>query len=112
MLYYAGLGVERGQPGRAIMRKILVVVAVVIAAAVVFAFRLILLALGSVIYLYFLPALVARDRCHPHRQSIQIVCGLSGWLILPWAIGLWVALKGPVKGSLLGKPVLIDSFND
>ena len=112
MLYYAGLASSAGQPGRAIMRKVLVIAAVVIVAAAVFAFRLILLALGSVIYLYFLPGLVARDRCHPRRQIIQIVCGAWGWLILPWGIGLWIALKGPVKRPVFGRPVLIDSFDD
>jgi Superinfection immunity protein len=113
MLYFAPAYCRaRLHPSKMNMRKFLVIAAVVIAAAAVFAFRLILVVIGSAVYLYLLPGLVARDRAHPRQQDIQIVCALSGWLIVPWVIGLWVALQGPVKAPLFGKPALTGSFDD
>lgn len=94
------------------LRKLSVIAAVVVAAAVVFAFRLILLAVGSILYLYLLPGLVARDRAHPHQQKLQTLCALSGWLILPWLIGFCIALTGPVKTPLFGKPALANHLHD
>lgn len=94
------------------MSKFLVIAAVMAGAAVAFASRLILLALGSALYLYLLPGLVARDRDHPSQQEIQLICALSGWLILPWLLGLCIALQGPVKAPIFGTPVVTDTFDD
>jgi hypothetical protein len=65
----------------------------ILAVAVVYLFRVCLLALGCVVYAYLLPGVLAQKKNCPKYQRIYWVCGLSGWLIIPW-IGalLWVLI--------------------
>jgi hypothetical protein len=88
-----------------IMRKIFSIAAVVLAGIVIFAFRLVLLALGSLLYVYLLPWVVAQKRGHPREREILLACVFTAWLVLPWAIALWIARKGGTE-SVLGAPVL------
>lgn len=39
-------------------------------------------------FLYLLPSLIAEDRHHPNKGSIQVVNVLLGWSILGWVLSL------------------------
>jgi hypothetical protein len=75
------------------MRKILLIPAILLAATVIFSFRLVLFGLGSILYIYLLPWVVAQQREHPRRKEILMVSAFTGWLILPWLGALWVASR-------------------
>lgn len=77
------------------MRKIILVPALVLAAIVIFSLRLVMLAVGSAIYVYLFPWVVADKRDHPRRNEILFVCAVSAWLVIPWIAALWVATKAP-----------------
>jgi len=95
------------------MRKFLVIGAVVLAATVVFAFRLVLLALGSALYLYLLPGIVAKNRCHPRRREIHLLNVFGGWLVLPWIVAFWMASRGAGAGVLFADaPLAAGGFDD
>jgi len=75
------------------MRKIILVPALVLATIVIFSFRLVLLAIGSAIYVYLFPWVLADKRDHPRRNEILFVCAVSAWLVIPWIVALWVAMR-------------------
>ena len=76
------------------MRKIFLIAAIALGAAVVFACRFVLLAVASVLYVYLLPGVVAQKRSHPRERDIFVATALTGWLIVPWVAALWYAAKG------------------
>jgi hypothetical protein len=82
------------------MRNLLLIVATVLVATVVFAFRLVQLLLGSMLYVYLLPGVIAQKRQHPRTQAIYLVSGLAGWLILPWLAAFAYARKEPNAQTL------------
>lgn len=95
------------------MRKILVIGTVLFAATAVFAFRLVLLALGSVLYLYLLPGITARNRRHPRQREIHRIGLFGGWLVLPWIVALWMATRGAAVDHLYVDSVLaVHGFED
>lgn len=82
------------------MRRTLSITAVVLIAIVVTAFRLVLLAIGSALYLYLLPGIIATKREHPRANQIYLVCALTGWLIVPWLTTLGFAYKSSAAASV------------
>lgn len=95
------------------MRNILLVAAIVLGAAVVFACRLVLLAVGSLLYVYLLPGVVAQKRQHPRRREIYIVSALAGWLVLPWIAALAYAARGEMHGMVCGDlPLVAGALDD
>jgi lysylphosphatidylglycerol synthetase-like protein (DUF2156 family) len=99
--------------GEANMRNILVIAAIVLGAILVTAFRLVLLMLGSVLYIYLLPGIVAQRRHHLRQQQIYIVTALAGWLVVPWVLALLYASMGE-QGAVLADdmPVVAGLLND
>lgn len=86
------------------MRKIVLISAICLATTVIFSFRLVLLALGSILYVYLFPWVVAQKYDHPRQNEILVVSALSAWLVLPWIAALWVArsnngMQAPVDVS-------------
>lgn len=72
--------------------KVLRMVAVLALVAVLYAVRLVLLAAWWVAYVYLLPAMIASRRDYPKAARIYWVCGLAGWLVLPWLVCLFFVL--------------------
>jgi hypothetical protein len=68
--------------------KVLRMVMVLALVAVLYAVRLVLLAMWWVAYAYLLPAVIATHRDYPKAGRIYWVCGLTGWLVLPWLASL------------------------
>lgn len=86
----------------AILRKIGLISAIVLAAAAVFAWRLLLFALGSVVYIYLLPWIVAKKHDNPRQREILLVSALGAWLIVPWFGALWVARRSRLPSMSVG----------
>jgi hypothetical protein len=64
-----------------------------LAVAIIYVFRICLLAVGCALYAYLFPGILAQKRGAPGYQRIYWVCGLSGWLLIPWiAALLWVLI--------------------
>ena len=89
------------------MRNLPLVAGIALGALVVFAFRLVLLALGSVVYLYLLPGIVARNRHHPRQGDLFKLSAFGGWLVLPWLVALVAALSGPATDALYADGALV-----
>lgn len=64
--------------------KVLRIAMVLVFVAALYVFRLALLALGCIVYVYLLPAVIASNRDYPRAGRIYWVCGLTGWLLIPW----------------------------
>lgn len=72
--------------------KILRVPIALISVILIYIFRTALLALGSVVYLYLLPGVLASYRGYPRTRSVYWICGLSGWTVVPWLACLILVL--------------------
>lgn len=48
-----------------------------------------------VVFVYFLPGIVAERRRHPSKVSIIVLNLLLGWLLIPWVVALVWSLNGP-----------------
>lgn len=83
------------------MRTLLIIAFVVLCAIMVTLFRVILCALGSVIYLYLLPGIIAAKRGHPRARDLYLICAFGGWLVLPWAGALWLATRTSDERALM-----------
>jgi cell shape-determining protein MreD len=94
------------------MRNIFLVAGIVLAASVVLAFRMVLLAIGSALYVYLLPGVVAQKRHHPRCREIFIVTALSAWLVLPWLLALLYAVKADPAGADYDDLPLVAGFAD
>lgn len=75
--------------------KLLRVPIALVSVVLIYIFRLALLAVGSVVYLYLLPGVLASHREHPKTRRIYWVCAVSAWLIVPWLICLFLVLYSP-----------------
>src|SRR5260370_29134824 len=55
--------------------------------------------------LYFLPALIARERRHPNLAPVFIVNLLFGWTLLGWAVALiWALARSPGAPAAAASP--------
>lgn len=86
----------------AILRKTGLISAILLAAAVVFSLRLVLFALGSVLYVYLLPWVLARKHDHPRQRAILYVSVLGAWLVVPWIGALWIARRPQLHTANFG----------
>lgn len=86
----------------AILRKIGLISAIVLAATAVFAWRLVLFALGSVVYVYLLPWVISKKHDHPRQREILLMSALGAWLVVPWFGALWVARRPQLRPANLG----------
>ena len=77
------------------MRKSAVILIILAATVVICAYRIVLLTIGSVLYVYLLPGLIAKARRHVHAERIFLACALFGWLIFPWLSALVYAYRSP-----------------
>jgi hypothetical protein len=94
------------------MRKIFVIAAVVFTAVLVFAFRLVLLAAGSALYVYLLPGILARQRHHLRHREITLFTAVAGWLVLPWFGALLYAASAGHNNALSVDATLATSALD
>lgn len=88
------------------MRNIHIVLAVALIAAIVTAFRLVLVALGSALYVYLLPAVIAGKRNHPKVRELYWICGMSAWLVIPWIAALIYVYKPSKMAQADNMPAL------
>jgi hypothetical protein len=94
------------------MKNYLVVAAIAFGAVLVTASRLVLVAAGSVLYIYLLPGVVAQRRQHLRHRQIYIVTALTGWLIIPWTLALLYAAIGEQGNVLDEMPLAIRLLDD
>lgn len=59
-------------------------------------FHIVAIALGSAIYIYLLPGVLALKRNYSGADRIFIACALTGWTVIGWIITLGFALTLPV----------------
>jgi hypothetical protein len=85
--------VDASKGGFMVAVRMTVLVSVV---AVICLFRLCLLALGSAMYVYLLPGVLAQRRNAPNYERIYIFCAFSGWLFIPWVGALLLVLITPI----------------
>jgi len=57
--------------------------------------RMVLLAIGAIVYVYLLPGVIAMSRRYAHADRVMIVCALAGWTGLVWVAALGFALALP-----------------
>jgi hypothetical protein len=70
---------------------------ILIVVAVIYLWRVTLLALGCVVYIYLLPGVLAEKKNYPRYQQIYLLCALGGWLLVPWVVALvWAKMVPPV----------------
>ncbi|HBZ06421.1 MULTISPECIES: superinfection immunity protein [Massilia] len=77
------------------MRNPHLVALIVLAAIVLYAGRIVLLAIGSALYVYLWPGLIAQKKGRPDAREYFLACALGGWLVIPWLIALGYALAAP-----------------
>ena len=77
------------------MRKIAVILTILAATVAICAYRMVLLTIGSLLYVYLMPGLIAKSRQRVHANRILSVCALFGWLIFPWLYALVYAYRSP-----------------
>jgi lysylphosphatidylglycerol synthetase-like protein (DUF2156 family) len=94
------------------MRNMLVVAAIVLGATLVTAFRLVLLMVGSALYIYLLPGVVAQRRHHLRQQQIYMVTALAGWLVIPWVLALVYASMGEQSAVLLDDMPMVAGWSN
>jgi hypothetical protein len=94
------------------MRNIPLIIAIVLITVVVYAFRLLMLTAGCLLYAYLLPGVIAEKRNHPLKNEIYMICGLSGWLVIPWLGTLWLALRSVPANDLASEPQLVGNALD
>lgn len=66
---------------------------IVLIATMVYIVRLLFFGTAGLLYIYFLPSLVAEKRNPLKMQPIFVLNLAAGWLILPWVIALVWAYK-------------------
>ena len=74
------------------------------AAALIYAGRICLIAVGCVVYIYLLPGIILMKADYPRTSAVFWVCGLTGWLVVPWVLALGFALK--LRSNLRVTPYL------
>lgn len=74
------------------LMKVLRILTVLFLVTLLYVFRVALLALGCVIYVYLLPGVIASHRNYAKADRIYWACGLTGWLIAPWFASLFYVL--------------------
>jgi hypothetical protein len=95
------------------MKTFFLIAFVVLIAAIVTLFRMLLFVLGSLLYVYLLPGIIAGKRNHPHTRDIYLVCALGGWLVLPWLGALWAAVRRGNHGMLcVETPLAVHAADD
>jgi hypothetical protein len=95
------------------MRSIFVIAAVVVGAALVTVARTLLLAIGSVLYVYLLPGIVAQRRQHLRQRQVYVFTALTGWLVIPWMLALLYASVGErSQVHMDDMPLAVDLPND
>ena len=94
------------------MRNIHIVLAAVLVMAIVTAFRLVLVALGSALYVYLLPAVIAGKRNHPKVAELYWICGLAGWLVVPWIAALIYVCKPSDTARAEDMPLLATAADE
>jgi hypothetical protein len=77
------------------MRKIAVILTILAATVVICGYRIVLLTIGSIVYVYLMPGLIAKSKQQVHGNWILIVCALFGWLIFPWLGALVYVYRTP-----------------
>lgn len=84
--------------GFPMLARLAILVIVLLAATILFTFRLILVTIGSIIYVYLLPGVLAEKKNYPGYPRVYLWCALTGWLILPWIAALvWVSTAPAVE---------------
>lgn len=63
-----------------------------LAGLVMLCFHIVIIALGCVVYLYFLPGVIAMKRSYPGANRIFLVCALTAWTAVGWIGALAFAL--------------------
>ncbi|WP_229483022.1 superinfection immunity protein [Massilia horti] len=66
---------------------------ILMAATIIYFFRLLFLGIAAILYIYFLPSLIAEKRNPLKAHSIFVFNLLTGWLIIPWIIALVLAYR-------------------
>ena len=59
-----------------------------------------ILALYVLLYIYFIPSIVATKRSHHNRLAINILNIFLGWTFLGWVIALTWACINPIQISI------------
>lgn len=60
-------------------------------------FHIVAIALGSAIYIYLLPGVIALKRNYRSADQIFIASALTGWTVIGWVVTLAFALTLPVS---------------
>jgi hypothetical protein len=82
------------------MRKIFVITVILLVAGIICLFRVFLLTLGSVLYVYFLPGVIATKRKPFKEKEVYLVCACCGWLIIPWLAALCYVYTSPKSTAM------------
>jgi hypothetical protein len=56
----------------------------ILCAAALYTFRVAMITLGSILYIYLLPGVLASYRGYSKASTIYWICALCGWMLLPW----------------------------
>ena len=59
-------------------------------------FHIVALAIGSALYIYLLPGVIALKRNYSGADRLFIAAALTGWTVIGWVITLAFALTLPV----------------
>lgn len=69
--------------------------AMLLIGLVMFVFHVFAIALGSAVYLYFLPGVIAMNRHYRSADRVFIACAFTGWTVIGWLLALAFALTLP-----------------
>lgn len=56
----------------------------ILGVVVLYIFRIAIITIGSMVYVYLLPGVVASHRSYQRAPSIYWICALLGWTVLVW----------------------------
>jgi hypothetical protein len=65
------------------MRTIKVWIAI-LGVVALYVFRIGIIILGSMLYIYLLPGVIASHRHYPRASTVYWICALFGWTLLVW----------------------------
>lgn len=77
------------------MSSLFQLVVVIAVATLICLLRMVAFALGSVLYLYLLPGVIALKRNYAHANRLFLVCAVAGWTVVVWVAALGFALSLP-----------------
>lgn len=66
-----------------------------LAGALMLMFHLVAIALGCMVYVYFLPGVIAMRREYPGTNKVFVACAVAGWTVIGWIAALVFALTLP-----------------